>query len=287
MSTYLSLRVRQLFGGRSNLRCLFNVWDRHVASLLAMTALVFFLPFTLLYAEDPLTENQARFGELKGTVEVLSQGASKWIEAHKELPLETGDQVRVGDDGEADISVSQHALWALQPNSHIIVGHTESNSGRITLTSGDLLGKVDAPAEIPQAWEFETPTAVCAVRGTEFALHYAEAEGTHLGVVKGTMDMRPAETATQTFEPVSVRVNEEGVALRGKPLQRLPHFSPVMEKHLPQFVEVRRRAQRNRHEWSPHTVGFRQELRRKFVAPVKPAPKVNRPPRLLRRRPPH
>ena len=243
------------------------------------------LPFRL-FADD-LAENQARFGRVTGEAQILPQGAADWLDAEPGLPIETGDQIRVGDDGEAELSIAANALWVAQNNSHLIVGHHAGQDGRLTLTQGGLIGKVNPMNGRTGDWRFETPTAVCAVRGTEFILVYGEDAGTQLGVVKGVVEMRPAESATESLPPVLVYANEEGVLKKRMPLRKLSAFGPELHARLGRMAAVRRRFHEAGQVWSPFTREYRRELRHKRVPPAvkkRSAPPPRAVPR--RRRPP-
>src|SRR5690348_12155473 len=131
---------------------------KFIAALLAMACWVI---SPGLLSADELAEAQARFGQVNGNVQILSSGASDWVDAHVDLPIERGDQIHVGDDGEAELAMSENVLWVLHPNTDVIVEHAVKDEGQLTITQGGLLGKVDASAG-PQRWEFSTPMAVCA-----------------------------------------------------------------------------------------------------------------------------
>src|SRR5439155_4774021 len=101
----------------------------------------------------------ARLGAITGDVGLLSPGAAEWIEPHEGLPLEPGDHIRTGDDGRVEVTMSQNAVWALEPETDLVAEHMDANTGRFTLSSGTLLGKVDSgrAARTVQKWEFDTP----------------------------------------------------------------------------------------------------------------------------------
>ncbi len=267
-----------------------NLIPRHVSRrslrrlwLLAMTLFaVWACP--PVRAEEQISEIQARFGEMSGDVQLLSQGAVDWIDAHTDLPLQSGDQIRVGDDGEAVLVMSDHALWTLRANSEAAIGYTTSTEGRLSLRTGTLLGKVLPQNGLSQEWRFETPTAVCAVRGTEFVIAHDDEEGTHLGVFEGVVEMGAAESAAGEGTLVMIRANEEGLLRHGQALRKLNQHSFWIRQQQHRLPLLRQRLQRVRDTWSPFTPSYRNELRRKFI--VTPKVKPHRPPvRRARRKP--
>jgi len=221
-------------------------------------------------AAEPLSENQARFGVIKGDVGLLTQGAENWIEPHEGLPIEPGDHIRTGEDGSAEIIPVDQALWVLEPESEAVVEHTETRTGRLDLPSGSLTGKVDSArsAGVAQRWEFNTPAAVAVVQGTEFAIQASRAEGTRLGVFEGSVDMEPAETAEGVQPTVEVTSGHEADARKGLPIQIAARFSPPMAALAAQRAALRRRQSTIENTWTPFTPSVRAELRRRFVAPA-------------------
>jgi hypothetical protein len=214
---------------------------------------------------DPLAESQARFARVTGTVRVLAQGQPKWLDAHEDLPLDSGDQIEVGDDGEAELSITKNALWVATANTDLIVEHTTTEEGRLILSRGTLFGKVEKMNPAAQHWEFETPVAVCAVRGTEFVLDHSQKGGTHLGVFKGAVEMSAAETATQSYSPVVILDRQEAALQKGARVKIGRSWSPWMQMHFQQFQHVAQRFHQIRQTWTPLTASYRLELRRKFI----------------------
>lgn len=235
-----------------------------------------------LQAEIP-SENQARFGEVIGDVGLLTQGALEWIVPHEGLPIESGDQIRTGEEGKVELILSENAMWTLESETQVAMERTDANSGRLTLSSGTLLGRVDSAkaAGVSQRWEFNTPMAVIAVRGTEFAIEAIPSMATRLGVFEGEVDMQPAETAEGLPPPIRIAAGNEGLLWRGKTALR-----QVLGERMRGIDRIGRPRLRERHRriqqtWSPYTPLVRGDLRKRFVAP--PPKAINRKP--VRREP--
>ncbi len=228
----------------------------------------FFLIFNALcFAEDPLAENQMRIVRVSGDARLFVQGATDGVEAKTGMPMEPGDQIHTGEDGEVELVVNSHALWVVQSNSDLIIGYTTEKEGRIQMRRGAILGRVDTVGRYPDPWQFETPLAVATVKGTEFALAHSDEEGTHLGVFQGTVELKLAETADQLADThVLVQANEEGISQKKKPLSKGP-WTANMRTRMRKMLEVRKRQRETAHVWSPLTTGYRKELRQKLVPP--------------------
>lgn len=239
-------------------------------------ALAFCLGSRYLEAEinDTLAESQARFGQVAGQVMVLPQGAADWVEAQRDMPIEPGDHIRTGEESSAEIRLSGDVLWVLEAESDFVPERTTVQSGRFNLSHGSVLGKVDSDrAPRPQHWEFNTPSAVCAVRGTEFAIVATREAGTRLAVFEGEVEMREAETAQGEGKPFRIEARQEGFAQRGKAIQVLKAFSPMMIERTKRRNDLRARFKKNQDTWSPITPAVRKDFRGKFVSPKNKLPK--------------
>jgi len=228
---------------------------------------------------DPLAESQARFGVVTGDVQLLSQGARDWIEAHEGLPIESGDEIETGDDGVAEMELSENVLWLVEPNTHIVTEHMETDRGRLNLSNGVLLGKVDSKRiSIPQQWEFNMPTAVCAVRGTEFALDVAEPREAHVGVFEGAVEIQAAESASGQQPWIRIETGQEGIAPQKTAVRKASRLSARMQTYAQKRRDLESRMHRVQNTWSPYTTTVRNDLRRKFVPPPPPVHQHPRPP---------
>lgn len=255
-----------------------------------MTALLAYSVPSSVTGEDALAENQARFGVVTGEVMVLSQGAADWVEAHDGLPIEPGDHIRTNEASQAEIIPSPNAVWLLEADSDLVPERMNEQTGRFNLSNGALIGKVDTSRSgSPQHWEFNTPAAVCGIRGTEFAIEATKEKGTTLAVYEGEVEVQPAETAQGLPPAVRIAASEQAVIARGKPLQYLKVLSPEMRARADRRGDVQRRLVRIQNTWSPFTSVTRKAARVRFISPGNRLPKARQvPPKRIRRgRPRH
>jgi hypothetical protein len=217
---------------------------------------------------DPLAVNQARFGNVHGTVKILPQGAADWLEARIDLPIEAGDQIQVDEESDVEMIISDSALWIVEGPAELIVGRTTPQEGHISLRNGTLFGKVESSNVQVGNWVFETPAGVCAVRGTEFVITHSTEDGTHLGVFKGVVEIKPAESATEEFPPILIHAREEGVIQRKMPLKKLASFSPTIKERATRLPKLQKRFREAGQVYSPFTEVYRKELRGKVVPPT-------------------
>ena len=220
-----------------------------------------------------ISSNQARVGLVKGDVKILQTGAAEWAVLKQDLPLESGDQILTGEDGEVEIAVAENVLWLLLPNSQFVIGRTETSRGTFSMPEGTLLGKVShGPAGESQEWQFQMPTAMCSIKGTEFGIVMSKKEGMQLGVYSGQVEVRTVDLEDRQ-PPYLVAAKEEGQAQRGqtflKKIQLGSEFV-ALSKRLP---EVRERSSSIQNAWTSFTKEERLLVRRKFLPEIKPPQK--------------
>jgi hypothetical protein len=217
-----------------------------------------------------LAESQVRFVNVTEGVRVLAQGSAQWVDAHIDLPLDTGDLVHVDPDNRAEVSLSKSALLILDGETDIVMGHATTKEAHITLSQGALLGKFESDPTSGDRWEFSTPYGVCVVRGTEFALVHTPDAGTHLGVFKGEVQMQRAESAEGSYPSVVIHAHEEGVLEKHQPLKKRAGYTALIKRHFPQANAIKKRFNEVSDVWVPMTTDYRLVLRRKYIADVTP-----------------
>ena len=181
--------------------------------------------------------------------------------------------------------MAKNVFLILDSNTQVIVGHTTTQEGRMTLTQGALVGKVEPGTGSTGPWEFETPLGVCAIRGTEFAILHSEAHGTHLGVFKGEVQLSPAESATEDYPAVVISAHQEGVLEKHKPLKTLAAYSTLMHGQFAQVTRLRKRYPQVAAVWVlPMTPDYRKSSPGKIRDAREKPSRISGPKRARRKR---
>ena len=144
------------------------------ARLAALAALVFLAGFSL----NAMAEAVGKVKKLAGSV--IIERAGKPQAAATGMTIEIADVIRTGAASSVGITTSDNALFSLGPNSALTVTQYAFNptthegkmgaalaKGSLSMVSGKLT------KQSPESVKITTPTAVLAVRGTEF---FAEVE---------------------------------------------------------------------------------------------------------------
>lgn len=143
------------------------------------------LPTILLAALAlPAAAYDARLTAVDGTVHVQrrSDADDAWYPAETGTPLEAEDRVRVADGGRAELALESGTVFSVEGGSEIVVDAPDKDVASLSLLWGTVLAKLDALVE-GRRFIVRTPNAVAAVRGTEFAVTYDDADNaSHVGV---------------------------------------------------------------------------------------------------------
>lgn len=114
----------------------------------------------------------ARLYNVAGKVFVKQGGAKEWTAVQAALPLKAGDTVRTDRRSSADISFDNRGIVALNASTIFQLKALKRKDSSFVLSAGRFVGKVTGLKARMEKMQVRTPTAVAAVRGTEFAVRY-------------------------------------------------------------------------------------------------------------------
>lgn len=119
---------------------------------------------------------------LSGDIEVQQSLTQKTEKAYKEMLLWTNDIIVTGGKSSATIQFSDGSKLLVQENSVIAMKELKSSGGstfsdtKVELQSGRIHNKINPEKQHGSRFEISTPSAVAAVRGTEYRVS-AEQDG--------------------------------------------------------------------------------------------------------------
>jgi hypothetical protein len=219
----------------------------------------------------------ARLTEVSGTVFLHVDGAEEGLPAEADTPLEAGDRIETGADGRAEVALESESVIDLGANTSFTVGSTHKSGSWFSLDVGSFMAKLKSFADRRASLHLRTPTAVAAVRGTEFGVEVGEDGETSVGVfdtgkVAVTAGPEGGEQGPETMlTPKQEAVLKPGDRKVGvRKLERLARHRGRMER-------LRERREFHRKNWKEHAPGRRQELRRQRHAGMRERVK-NMPP---------
>ena len=150
-----------------------------ILSLALSAALPLFVSAQPQPPEDSTVD--ARIVKTQGDVLVYYHDApEEAVAAEEEDPLEAGDRVQTGLKSRAEVGLDGESVIELGANSDFEVTSLAPADQKFAMSVGSFVAKIKSL--ISGRMSVLTPTAVAAVRGTEFGVDVDEDNRTHVGV---------------------------------------------------------------------------------------------------------
>ncbi|MBI4248005.1 MAG: FecR domain-containing protein [Elusimicrobia bacterium] len=111
----------------------------------------------------------------RGRVEFKESGERRWRRVRVPQTLSSGDQVRTGWVSSAEIRFDDGSKMVVGANGSFMLEKSESALQQVRMNLGKLRAWVRKRSA--RSFRVQTPTAVCAVRGTEFSVDVARGSG--------------------------------------------------------------------------------------------------------------
>lgn len=200
-------------------------------------AFLFFNFLTFCYSNDFSGE----LGEIKGTVEILKEGETEWVSVVSEMPVQLKDRLKTGNNSSCNMELDDGSVICIGENTEASVEMLEltadKHSSKISLWFGKILANISKSKNTKM--EVHSPTAIVAVRGTEFAVE-SKGDETDVGVFDGEVGVK--NTEGETIEEVTVKSDEETSVRKGvRP--RPPSRLVLMQKYKERNARLRKRTQ--------------------------------------------
>jgi len=231
-----------------------------------------------LEAEEPSVRD-LRVTDASGQVTLKTADHSKQAAVvDEETPLAANDIVETGPKSSAELTMDGESVFKLQPGSRLQIKKLYQRNTLFELTEGAIVAKVQPASRPDQGLYLRMPTAVVAVRGTEFAAGTG-AGVSHVGVFD---EGHVAVGGVWGHEAVKLAPNQETqVTLSNvpQPPRRLAYFKKLKT----QMPRLRRRAAFWHKNWRRLSAVRRQAIRDRladprsaksqgFLRPPKPSP---------------
>ena len=208
----------------------------------------------------------ARLKVLSGAVSVKPSGSDVWSLVTEETPLDPADAVKTGGDGTAELYLDDKGVFFIGRNSELDVASIEQADMALSLKFGSLIAKVQHMLSERFKLQVRTPSAVCAVRGTEFAVEYSRL-GRDTGVAvfeEGRLAVTPLDESGAAGTEQLLEKNSE---LSLVPAQK--RFRPVplsrMVRYRGQIAALRSSLQLRAKKWRRPSPAEREALRDKAL----------------------
>ena len=203
----------------------------------------------------------ARLKVVSGEVLLKPSGADEWSKVTGVVPLDPDDSVKTAGDGVAELYLDDKGALALGRNTLLEVGPLDQGDTVFSLNYGSVAAKIKHFLNDKFKMQFRTPSAVCAVRGTEFALEHSQlGKETAVAVYdEGKLAVTPLTEDAASGQEYTLEKNTE---LSIGPAQKRFRVAPVarMARYRGTIGQMRSRVLALK-GWKPRTAARRAALR--------------------------
>jgi len=171
--------------------------------------------FLLIALPSGLLAGESKILSMSGTVEVRPTREGQWTAASENMEIGEGGAIRTGAGGGAVMLMPNKTKVWLKESSSLELEQRQTLASRLALVFGRI--KVRVPHLLrKERFEVRTPSAVCAVRGTEFTLGTDEEGKMDLQVLFGEVKLKfaiPPDRGSDEFsipQGQGLRLEEKG-----------------------------------------------------------------------------
>ncbi len=192
------------------------------------TLLIVLFSFFLMFFNQQSEPSSAKVKFMLGTVELMRQGKTDWQKVRFHQRVYQGDRIRTALNSRVELEMPDGSVIKINENSMFDVkeiktpDREQEDKMSFTLWVGSLFAKFQKIVEQRQARTIETPSAVVAVRGTEFDLEVDRQQTTVVRVYEGRVSLKSKTVQGE----VTVGSNQESRVEPGKPPTPPKTFSP-------------------------------------------------------------
>ncbi|PKM98006.1 MAG: hypothetical protein CVU79_05520 [Elusimicrobia bacterium HGW-Elusimicrobia-3] len=203
----------------------------------------------------------ARLKVISGTVMVKTVDGDEWSRITGEMPLDPNDMVKTSSDGLAEIYLDDKGAISLGRNTELEISSLEQEDAVFSINFGSLVAKIKHFLNEKHRLKVRTPSAVCAVRGTEFAVEYSQlSKEFSAGVFdEGRVAVTQEDDSGGTPQEYLLEKNNEIVF---SPAQKRLRVTPLsrMGRHRTAISKLRKRLPALK-GWKPRSLERRAALR--------------------------
>lgn len=174
---------------------------------------IFISALFLMIAEAQGPRGVAFVLKVRGVLGLRRHGQTEWAEARRGTILNSGDDLKTGFNSLAAIKFADNsAIIKMRENTYLTVNAEREErtlSKRLFMEAGDIWTRVDPEAG---SFQVETPTAVAAVKGTEWVM-FVSLDGDTCIVygIEGLIEL------INDWGVVTVEPNFTGTSIAGSP----------------------------------------------------------------------
>jgi hypothetical protein len=162
-------------------------------------------------AESP---RKCTIKQLVGTVKIRRGTSVKWSDARPKMPLKETDAIRTFVESEVELETTEGSTIKVGENTTVelttLKGTAKEQNTSLKIMNGAIIANVKKLVSTGSSFEFETPTATAAIRGTVVGFE-VNREQTRVKVYEGRVLVTPQGSKNG----VELKPNQMGVVKKG------------------------------------------------------------------------
>lgn len=206
--------------------------------ILIFSGLIMFFVISNVYADKGTTS----IVDLEGIVLVKKANDKDYSDAEVDMEIEEGDEIVTKEDGKAELVFDDDdTIVKLSENTQLVIRKINKVANKreslLELLKGEIINLINKVTGVKNHFEIKTPSAVAAVKGTEFAVNAGD-KGSYIGVFDGEVNVSGIDPTGNKIGDVAVTRDKEIRVLRyQKPIgiQILSWRMKALQERLPQI----------------------------------------------------
>ncbi len=172
-------------------------------NIVSKSILLFF--FMLISIINAQIQNTARVGFVVGRVQVQSYQEAEWKRVRYNMVIKKGDRLQTFLNARVELKMPDGSVIKVNENSIFDVTEIkisksdQTDEMSFTLFAGNIWAKFKKLVNSRQSRKIESPSAVVAIRGTEFEMEVDSKEGTSLNVIEGKVAFKSKGTGKEVL----------------------------------------------------------------------------------------
>ena len=209
-----------------------------------------------------------RVNSVYGKAYVKSGEAEHWSRIEKGLPLKFEDTVKTNPGANVVLSFDNKGLVRIEGNTLIELSSFDKGDSVLNLLKGSLVAKINRFLDRAFKFKVRTPTAVCAVRGTEFAVEYSSfKDETGIAVFdEGKVGVTPTHSNVEKFGGFEMMLGKNTEIFLGPKIRKMKKAKlSRMIFHKSRLLKVRKKIKKLKKKWKPLSGKRKNALRKKIL----------------------
>lgn len=175
-----------------------------------------------------------------GVVQLMEPGAASWLTVKSAVPLKEGTRLKTGPGASCEILAGDGTFINLYENSETVIEtlrlETDTRNYVFNFIKGRILWLAAKIKRKASKFDIRTPSAVCAVRGTDFSIIVSSA-ASDIGLFEGQLDIQSNGKETV------LSAGSEALTGPGSEVRVSPRFSALMEAEKRRYLRLKKHAE--------------------------------------------